>query len=76
MRVGNGAVGESARATGWQLRAAASLGHLDLLSSQFSALRAVCVTIGVTVGVMVGVSVGVTVGVAADSDIMIVQLVS
>ena len=47
-----------------------------MLSSQFSALRAVCVTIGVTVGVMVGVSVGVSVGVAADSDIMIVQLVS
>ncbi len=67
LRVGNSAVVESARATGWQLRAAASLGHLDLLSSQFSALRAVCVTIGVTAGV--------TVGVAADSDIMIVQLV-
>jgi len=47
--------------------AIASRGHVDLLSSQLLARRAVCATVGVTVGV--------TIGVAADSDIMIVLLV-
>ena len=51
--------------------AIASRGHVDLLSSQLLARRAVCATVGVTVDV----TVGVTIGVAADSDIMIVLLV-